>query len=355
MGFSLLVFLISVSLVSSTRVKGSLQFNEEKQNYKNHFLTRFAIGSGHSAYVYGTVNRASDSDFIGYHSTLTLALLPQRDWDRFYHASQRDFGSSSKCHDLVMKTLNESIMIGDDSCIGNGTKDYLRTLPCTDIDGVYKSCNQPRDIPVFKGNDFTFHVNHANRMEYYYLFLFSCTRNYSTDQNCLWGSTDEIKIKYSFHLVNNQPNETNRFSNEFPYDLQGILPLQLSVFFLYIFLIGIHFLIHSRLCVERRYKMHVLVKIFSFSVVFELVYIFFELIHYSVYAGNGVGAVAMKYLAEISNQFSDWLLILVVILVGKGWQVTTSTLRWSKITVSIWGAYICFSAVYFIWMVVSSL
>lgn len=181
----------------------------------------------------------------------------------------------------------------------------------------------------------------------------SCTRNGS--MNCEWASTDQINIEYDISLVNELPNNSIFYNNEFPYDLQGTLTLQIVFMVFYSILIGMHFLLHSRLCVRdhRRYSMHFLVKLFSASLVLESVYVILELIHSLVYAGNGHGVVTLKYLGEVANQFSDWLLILVVILVGKGWQVTTSSLRWSKVTAAIWGTYILFSAIYFVWMIVS--
>ena len=336
------------AVVHCTRVKGSLSRSDKPGQRLLYYLERFGVGKGHHLYVYGNVYRNND-DQIGFHSRMTLGLLPQKAWDKFYAEASR---SSPICENVITKTLNNSMMLDDDRCPSDGTKDYLRKVPCDYLDGNYVHCNQPSSVVVINGQNFTYEVI-SDATQYYYLFLMTCTRNSSVE--CQWASTGSISINYNIHLANAHPNNTNRYTNEFPYNLQGMLTLQLVFLIFYLILIPIHSILHSQFCIKgRRYSMHILVKIFSVSVALEALYVLLELLHLSVYAGNGHGVVAFKYLGEAANQFSDWLLILVVILVGKGWQVTTSSLRWSKVTAVIWGAYIFFSALYFVWMVVSS-
>ena len=346
-----LVLVLCGPIVSATRVTNSLEYSNVKKNLL-FYLTRFAVEKDHSMYTYGSLERTNPNDFITFHSRMILALLPQGLWDKMYSKSLERY-NDDKCEEVITQILNDSILLVDDRCPG-GDKDYLRLVPCDHENEIFKSCNQPSYIEAIDKSDFTYHVSSAPRTEYYYLFLMSCSINSNGSTICDWSPTDSIKINYDIHLVNDRPDQANLYTNEFPYNLQGTLTLYLVFVIFYIFLIVTHFLLHSRFCVRRRrYSMHVLVKIFSFSLVLESGYVLLELIHSSVYAANGVGAIALKYLGEISNQFSDWLLILVVILVGKGWQVTTSNLRWSKVTILIWVAYIFFSAVFFVWMVVS--
>lgn len=341
------------AVVRSTQVRGSISYDADNgQRNFVFFLSRFGVQKGHQMYTYGTVYR-NNNDQISYHSLMTLVLIPQGTWDNFYGKAPRHSSySSGKCEEVITTTLNSSKMLDDDRCPSRGSKDYLRKVPCDYLDGVYTQCNQPPNLSVINGQNFTFHVIGAPKTEYYYLFLMTCTRNSTV--KCEWAATSEISISYDIHLVNAHPNDTNPYTNEFPYDLQGTLTLQMVFSMFYLTLIPIHFILHSRFCVKgRRYSMHILVKVFSASLVLESLYVVLELLHSSVYASNGQGVVALKYLGEVANQISDWLLILVVILVGKGWQVTTSSLRWSKVTAGIWGAYIVFSAAYFVWMVVS--
>ncbi len=340
--------------VHATHVKGSLVYRQSERPKFVFFLSRFGVSKGHDMYTYGTIYRNND-DLIGFHGQMTLVLIPQVVWDDFYNVSHHYSDDYyAKCDAVMQASLNDSILISDDRCPARGTEDYLRSVPCDYDDGNYTQCNQPQSLLVVDGQNFTFRITAAPSTSYYYLFLMTCTRNASV--NCGWASTDVLSISYDIRLVNNRPQLSNSYTNEFPYDLQGTLTLQIVFTLLYLSLISVHFLLHSRLCVKKgNYRIHVLVKVFSLSLVLESLYVLLELFHSSAYAANGKGVVAFKYLGEVANQFSDWLLILVVILVGKGWQVTTSSLRWSKVTVGIWGAYIFFSAIYFVWTVVSKL
>lgn len=349
------ILVAGASVACSTQVKGTLSYDPGGKRRFVFFLSRFGVSKGHNLFVYGTVSRKSSNDPIPFSSLLTLALVPQTTWDSFYRKAPRNrYFSEDACRTVLTSTgLNESIQENDDQCRGNGTRDYLRVLPCDHGGENYKSCNQPSFVSVFNGSDFTFNVSSAQRTEFYYLFFMTCTRNFSASINCDWGFTEKINVNYDIRLVNGVPGKANPYTNEFPFDLQGTLTLQLFFAILYFAVILTHFVLHSRFCVEKRYKMHILVKIFTVSLVLESIFVLLELLHSAVYASNGRGVMVLRYFGEVANQFSDWLLILVVILVGKGWQVTTSSLRWSRVTVAIWGAYIFFSALYFVWMVVS--
>jgi hypothetical protein len=339
-------------VVQGTHVGASISYHSEQEENFVFYLTRFGVQKGRDLYVYGNVYRNSN-DQIGYHSLMTLVLLPQGAWDRFYGKIPHGGHSyDNMCDVVINETLSDSLVLDDDRCPVRGSKDYFRKVPCELTDGNYAHCNQNPSVAVISGKNFTFHVRTAPQTEYYYLFLMTCTRNSSV--KCEWASTDSLTIRYDIDLVNAKPNDSNPYTNEFPYELQGTLTLQLVFLIFYIILIVIHFTLHSRLCTRgQRYSMHVLVIVFSVSLVLESLYVLLELLHSSIYAGNGQGLVAFKYMGEVANQFSDWLLILVIILVGKGWQVTTSSLRWSKVTAGIWGGYILFSTMYFVWMIVS--
>lgn len=324
----------------ATRIEGSL--SSESQDIL-HYMTRFGVGRGHDLFVYGSARRNT----MASNSHMVLALLPQQTWDNLYTTLQ----SNSNCDDLFKGPLGKSRLNDSSTCGDNQTMDYLRIVPCKHSHGNFHSCNQPPNTEVIEGFDFTYHISTAPKTEFYYLVFLTCSRNFSA--NCSWAPTEDLTIQYNIHLVNDRPDESNPYSNEFPYEMKGVLSLQLFFTGSYLILVFVHFLLHIKCFRKQRYSMHILVKLFSASLVLEAAYVFMELIHSSVYARNGKGVLSIQYLGEVCNQFSDWLLILVVILVGKGWQVTTSSLRWSKVTVLIWGAYIVFSAIYFIWTVVS--
>lgn len=334
----------------ATRAQGSLSYTSESQGML-HYMTRFGVGKGRDFFVYGEVTR-SKSELVPFYSRMVLALLPQQTWDYLYSNASQPYTS---CDKLLSDPLENSRLDDYSECKDkNHTMDYLRIVPCEHKEGDFRLCNQPTTYDVVEGYDFTYQVAAAPQTEFYYLVFLTCSRNFTKDNECGWTRTVAITVQYNIHLVNSRPNQSNPYTNEFSYELEGVLTLQLFFTMSYLLLATVHFLLHVKCCKARsRYSMHILVKVFSGSLVLEALYVFTELIHISIYAGNGKGEVAIQYLGEVCNQFSDWLLILVVILVGKGWQVTTSSLRWSKVTMLIWGAYIVFSGIFFIWTVVS--
>ena len=317
------------------RVKGSRSADNSEEP-SLYYLDRFGVAKGHSFYVYGTAKQDPKRPAMN-DSSLTLGLVSQEVWNNLT-------AKVPACTDEFFKEVLHTNFRGctaDDKYV-----DVIRTLPC-----VPGTCNQPSDVPVFHGYNFTYRVSNVQETEFFYLFFLTCKGNRTS---CKWSKSTSASVTYEIHLVNNEPNHTNPYSNEFSYESNGVLTLHLFFTLSYIILIASHFLLHNRgLRTRRRYSVHLLIKLFSISLVLEGVYVLAELIHSSVYAANGRGIVVFRYLGEICNQVSDWFLILSVILVGKGWQVTTSSLRWSKVTVLIWTAYIVFSGIFFTWTVVS--
>ena len=323
--------------VVAIRVKGSISIDSNNKKASLHYLNRFGVAGGHSFYVYGNAASLSANN-----TNLVLGLVPQDIWDDLYRFTHQN---SRKCREVFDHggPLSGAKLA---NCSSSGDSDYIRTLPfCAD-----DKCNQPPSSPVFDTFNFTFAVEkeEVRKTEFYYLFYLNCN-----NVNCFWAESALLKMSYNIYLVNNAPNQSNPYSNEFSYDMEGLLTVQLIFTLAYIFLTVVHFLLHCS-CLRRKhqYSMHLLIKLFSASLVLEGAYVFSELIHLSVYAADGIGVVVIRYLGEVCNQVSDWFLILSVILVGKGWQVTTSSLRWSKVTVLIWSAYIIFSAIFFTWRVV---
>jgi len=318
------------------RVKGTISIdNDTKVSLQ--YLTRFGVAGGHSFYVYGNAKSLSENNT----SNLVLGLVPQDTWNNLYAFTQR----KKKCQELLDGPLTGAQLV---DCPQGGKNDYIRILPCAN-----SRCNQPPNTPVIDTFDFTFEKKaEVEKTEFYYLFYLNCDWH----GRCLTNEAVSFKMSYNIYLVNDAPNQSDSYSNEFSYEMEGLLTIQLVFTIAYVFLIAVHFLLHCNgMCRKRQYSMHLLIKLFSVSLVLEGTYVFSELIHLSVYASDGVGVVVIRYLGEICNQVSDWLLILSVILVGKGWQVTTSSLRWSKVTVLIWSAYIVFSAIFFTWTVVRQL
>lgn len=341
---ALLFFSLAALLAPSlpTRLSGSAN-----EHGFTRFLTKFGVKKGRDVFFFGNTTRRV-TKLINFASQMTLVFIPHGAWKHFFHAAE-DHGGD--CNKLINGTLRDSILTSG-YCIG-GRDDYLRQLPCAD---GHKCENQPKDVPLVSHTQFTYRLTPLET-EYYYVIIAACTNNGTKVPTCNWQKSSEVSYTYSMHLVNEDPDEVakpNPFVYEFPYDLQSLLLLFLVFTFCYYALLACHAVMNTRLCAIKSHRMHRMVKIFTVSLLLEVVHVSFELIHLAVYAYNGEGVSALKYLGEVANLISDWLLILVFVLIGKGWQLTTATIRWKKVTFFIWGFYVAFSCAYFIWLVVSS-
>ena len=347
-----LCVLLAHRLSSGTRISGTISHEHRGGSVELFYLSKFGVAAENPLFVFGAVQRRDL--FIQYDSQMVLVLLPQGTTNQLMNNYL-----SLDCSQLFTQVLNDSKYVAEDKCVG-GSMDYVRTLPCERKHS--NACNQPHNIPIIGGNnDFTYHVESSPSTQYYYLFMLACVHNITELDVCEWGETEESNVLYDITLANSNPenNTVNPFTYQFPYELQGVLILQMIFSVVYFILLTVHFLVHSGVCAKAcpkpggACKMHRLPVLFTVSLFFEFVHILLDLIHYSAYAGNGYGAVWCKYLGEVANQVSDWLLILVLILIGKGWMVTTCALRWRKLTFGIWGAYVFFFTMYFVWTVVS--
>ena len=346
----ILCVLLAHRLSSGTRISGTLTHNHRGGGVELFYLSKFGVAAENPLFVFGAVHQRDT--IVQYDSQMALVLLPQDTTNQLVNK----YGSLN-CNPLFTQVLNNSKYVADE-CAG-GSIDYVRTFPC--MREFPDGCNQPHNIPIIGGinNDFTYHVESAPSTQFYYLFMLACVRNAS--KTCEWGETEDSALVYDITLANSNPenNTVNPFTYQFPYELQGVLVLQMIFSVMYFILLTVHLLAHSGVCrkacpkPEGACKMHRLPVLFTVSLFFEFVHILLDLVHYSAYAENGFGAVWCRYLGEVANQVSDWLLILVLILIGKGWMVTTCALRWRKLTFGIWGAYVFFFTMYFVWTVVS--
>ena len=74
--------------------------------------------------------------------------------------------------------------------------------------------------------------------------------------------------------------------------------------------------------------------IFLAALCAELLAYILYMMHYSVYADNGVGMPVAKILAEVCHGVSECILILLVVLIAKGWNVNDYSMG-GKMTLGI--------------------
>ena len=340
---ALLAVLVLSPAADSTRIRGTWKYDPDN---RMKYLTKFGVQTGHDVIAYGRSVRSRESH-VGFNDALVLAFVPSSTWKRFYDIEKKD---KRTCQDFMAGPFNAS-RSPDSRCSNPGTADLYRVVPCD----YQLECKNQFGPPVPSSN-LTFRIT-SPRTQFYYLFLVGCHQNSTvTGDPCTWATSDAISIDYNIHIVNQDPEltrEPDPMIYEFSYDLIGLMIIYIIFFCIYFTLAVFQLLIHSCLCTPHGYKHHRLTVIFSVSLVLETLHVLLIMIHYCVFSKDGVGVTPLFYIGQAANFFSDWLLILVLILIGKGWQITTATVRWKKVTLVVWILYIVVSGVFLVWIMVS--
>ena len=342
-----LVFVIAVLALSPpvqpTRIRSSWSYN---QGTRLNYLTKFGVQKGHQVFAYGgSLRKSSSSSHYGYDETLVLAFVPSSTWDKFYHLESDDRRDCQR----FMAPFNGSLS-SDDRCYrqGNDTADLYRVVPCDH----QETCRNQHNIPLVHGSNFTFRIVSPST-QYYYLFLVACIQN-NGSQPCEWFASGSVAIDFNVHIVNQDPSfPPNPFTYEFSYNLIGMMILYIIFSCIYFTVLFFHLLMHSCICTPANYKHHRLTLMFTVSLALETFHVLLVMAHYCVFSEDGVGLRPLLYMGRGLNFISDWLLILVLILLGKGWQITTATVRWKKTTLVVWIVYIVVSGIFFSWIFVS--
>jgi len=83
-----------------------------------------------------------------------------------------------------------------------------------------------------------------------------------------------------------------------------------------------------RLTRETKAFVHPIVKLFTFSLFFQLLSVLAEAIHYLVYSFDGKGVLPLDKFSEGMEALGRVAFILLLILLAKGWTISTDELRY---------------------------
>lgn len=281
---------------------------------KYKFLQKFAIINGDEHYIYLYGNFSEDA---------TLVFVPSDLWKQLEHKITGSYEGSS-CQD-IMKPL----------CDG----DYVR--PCVDN---YNECGNEALVP---GSEVTY--SHNDSTQFYYAFLSSCVLN-GTD--CNWKKSSASSIDYDLWFVSGDPcGKHDALTYQFSYHEHGILIVLMIIIFLYVILLPLHLVGYT--CLFGKCQMPNFVRIFTTALTVELLGLIFILIHYSVYTGNGKGVQVLYDVGFFLEVFADCVLLLIVLLIAKGYRITISVIRRKRILIAVWVSYFAAVIAYAIWGLVS--
>jgi len=163
---------------------------------------------------------------------------------------------------------------------------------------------------------------HTSRPRFWYMVLV----------NCEGGFQD---ISYNVHFVNLL---ASNWDKEFGVNEQGLNTLYLICFILYTFGVLVHLYGVRKLSKDSGAFVHPLVKIFTFSLMFQYLSVFSELIHLAVFVGDGWGVPALSKFSVVMETLARISFMFLLILLAKGWTITTDEInprwRWT-VTIAI--------------------
>ena len=306
----------------------------------SHYVGKFGVNANQPLYVYGSAIPNAD---ISVASKMTLAVAPASKWEEFKHLSEKSFDNgeytSVACNDTILSPFRSS------NCTYQNDQ-YYRLVPCTGL------CNDSRQKELPEGANFLFNLMPTNT-EFYYIFFIYCQLQ-KQNSSCEWTDSKAVDFKYSISVTRDPFSHHNPFTFQFPANLEGLLVTFMIFALLYTTLIIAHFVMNFKRCRTRKLcSIHVLVWLFTFAMVMEFINMIFGLMHYAVYSSNGQGSKALFYFKDLFNLVGDWFLILVLILIASGWQVTVKSIKWKYASFPIWAGYILFSLIYYMWEIVS--
>ena len=287
------------------------------------FLQKFAIinGRGHEIHMYGNFNGSLRA---------TLLFVPSDVWKELNDKITESY-TNSTCPD-IMRPL----------CNNTRANSFIRDLPCLD------NC-QPPDVPLVSHSQVTYSVNDST--QFYYAILSSCIAL----SDCNWTkSTSEGSIDYDVWFVSGDPNATKHdaFTYQFSFHEHGILIVLIIIIILYVILLPFHVVGYTWLF--GKCQMPNFVRIFTVALIVELIGLIFILIHYSVYTDDGKGIRALYDLGFFFEIFADCVLLLIILLIAKGYRITISVIRRKRILIAIWLTYFAAVVVFSMWTLVST-
>ena len=81
--------------------------------------------------------------------------------------------------------------------------------------------------------------------------------------------------------------------------------------------------------------------------------ILLNLVHVIVYAFDGNGVLLLRWAGDVTNLVSTSLLLLMVILLARGWSIRTRVVRSPRGVFAVWGGLTLLHLVFFVWNSVS--
>ena len=311
--------------VRSSNVDGEWNGN------KHEFLDKFAVTSGHHIYMYGNFTANS-------HATATLVFAPADLWKSLHKNVQKhSIYNNRTCTSVLAPLCNRT----------EGSYVYTREVPCGDV------CHsQPENIIPVPHSQVTYKIENAST-QFYYAILVPCLLM----ESCNWSYPSGnifATISYDVWFVSGDPFASNHdiFTYQFSYDEHGALVVLIIVIILYGILVPFHLVGYTWLF--GKCDMPNFVRVFTVAMLIECTGVIFVIVHYITFAHDGQGIVVFYDLGFFLEVLADCVLLLIVLLIAKGYRITISIIRRKRLLAIIWLMYFFSVITFSVWTLVST-
>nr|QVK45728.1 G protein-coupled receptor [Proales similis] len=158
----------------------------------------------------------------------------------------------------------------------------------------------------------------SSRPRWWFIVMSRCQPRTSTQSN------QGIKIKYFFNLTNGD----YIFRHHFSADEFGILETSIAMTIWY-FLMLLFCAVYAKILIKRT-LFHITFRLFIASVGFQFLHFLFYMSEYAQFAYSGIFTPGMIVTARLFDAIAQFIFLIMLILLAKGYTVTRSKLR--KIT-----------------------
>ena len=281
-------------------------------------------------YIYGNVTaEGPSSTLLGPHARVLLVLASKTYFPQLH--------AGGPCASSMATISNVAF---DHSCLTSGSQDFFRWVPCP----VGSVCPDEDDAEaLLPGSQLTYRTQDKFAAGYWYLILLPCTLN----QSCHWtSSAGSIRLRYDLWLVNGSPlaRFKNPFEHQFSFDEQDVAEIHLIAFFLFSclsFLATRAVLLVAKAPPKR-------LRALRFICWFKTAGIAWNLLHVFIFAFNGRGFLLARLLGDVMSTVGSELVILIIILLARGWSMRTRVIRSPRGVLGFWGLLTHLHVLFFI-------
>ncbi|KAJ1521160.1 hypothetical protein ONE63_002855 [Megalurothrips usitatus] len=332
--FVFLLILLSlgyqIKCVDSAHVSGTWNTKEFFR-----FLIKFGfqktdVHQENDGYIYGNVTVKGN-----FSQNATLAVLDRGYFLEYY--GNRTVANKSKACILMFDKIGTTAY--DSACYDRGELDFLRKVPCSKGELCYDEDKPMNVVPL---NQFTFRIRDVRQPRFWYISMVACYRDPKT---CQWKHLDEeAELDYDIWFVNGNPNVSgnNPVLYQFSFDRQDTVELYLVFFLCYIILVPLQ--LYAAL--QQR---HPVTRLFTVSLLMEFIGLVFNLFHVLKFAIDGVGFEQLAVAGDIFDILSRTTLMLLLLLLAKGWAITRLELTHKPLVFTIWFIYGVVHVLLYVW------